>query len=111
LAINFKNGALRRCYLRIAGIVAAMSGRWVISNRFFPIQWNYRYFLSLLVCYGITCWMQTRVIFGNISWGWSFLLRSLFALFFLIFAWFTLYRESRNIVTSSVQPLKKKIIR
>ncbi len=111
LLLTSKFGLYGAVISELLGYVVAMSGRWFISNRFFPIQWHYRYFLSLLVCYGITAWLQTRIIFGNYPWVWSFLLRLLLTLIFLVFAWFTLDRESKNIITSSIQPLKKRMIR
>lgn len=63
----------------LLGYVTAMCGRWFISDRFFPIQWNFRYFLFMLMIYGAAAFGQTKVIMSEMNWGISFLIRLLLA--------------------------------
>ncbi len=93
----------------LLGYVTAMVGRWAISNRFFPIAWNYRYFLLITAAYGLTAWFQTRIILSDLSWGWSFLFRLLPAAGFFVFSWLLLDRGSKAFLTDALRPVWERL--
>lgn len=63
----------------LLGYVTAMCGRWIVSDRLFPIQWDLRYFILMIALYGAAAFGQTKVILSDMAWGTSFLLRLLMA--------------------------------
>lgn len=109
LLLTPKFGLFGAVISELLGYITAMSGRWFISNRLFPIQWNYRYFLLIIAAYGITAWLQTLIILSDYAWGWSFLFRLLLAAAFLVFAWLKLDREAKVVLKTSVQPLLERM--
>ena len=63
----------------LLGYVTAMCGRWIVSDRLFPIRWDLRFFLVMIALYGGAAFGQTKIILGTMSWGISFLLRLMLA--------------------------------
>lgn len=59
----------------LLGYITAMCGRWIVSDRFFPIEWDHRYFILMIALYGAAAFGQTKVILSDMPWGISFLLR------------------------------------
>lgn len=83
----------------LLGYVTAMCGRWIVSDRLFPIHWNLRYFLLMIVLYGAAAFGQTRIILSDMPWAISFLLRLLLAGAVIGAGYLLLDRESRNTLT------------
>ena len=92
----------------LLGYVTAMCGRWIISDRFFPINWDLRYFLLMIALYGTAAFAQTKVILSNMSWGLSFLLRLLLAAIVICGGYFMIGREAKTTIHElSVKTLQK----
>lgn len=96
----------------LLGYITAMCGRWIISDRFFPINWNLRYFILMIVLYGAAAFVQTRIILGDLPWGLSFLLRLLLAAVVITGGYLFIDRESKitlkEIVANGVEKMKKR---
>ena len=92
----------------LLGYVTAMCGRWIVSDRLFPIDWNLRYFLLMIVLYGAAAFGQTKIILGEHPWGVSFLLRLVLAAVVIGGGYLLIDRESRSTLTGLV---RKVIVR
>lgn len=94
----------------LLGYVTAMCGRWIVSDRLFPLRWNLRYFLLMILLYGLAAYGQTIIIMGNMPWGLSFVLRLLLAAAVIGAGYLLIDRESkevlRNIINSTLSKMK-----
>ena len=93
----------------LIGYAAAMIGRWVVSNRLFPVRWNYRYFVLALGLYGIVAAIQTRIVLSDMNNLPSFLLRLALGILLILVLWFRLDQESRNTVIGLAEPVLMKV--
>lgn len=93
----------------LLGYAAAMCGRWIVSDRLFPIPWNHRYFLFMIAVYGIAAFFQTKIILGSQPWAVSFLLRLFLAAAVIILGWLTMDQGSRSDLTDIADSARKKI--
>lgn len=59
----------------LSGYAAAMIGRWIVSNRFFPVRWDLRFFLFAVGLYAAASALQTRLVFSSFAPPAAFLLR------------------------------------
>lgn len=66
------NGAV---LAELSGYAAAMIGRWIVSNRFFRVGWDIRFFLIAVGLYGAFSAVQTRLVFSPLPPAPAFLLR------------------------------------
>lgn len=95
----------------LLGYVAAMCGRWFVSDRFFPIRWNRRYFLLMLAAYAISAALQTKVILGNLSWFLSFGIRLLLAVVVIAIGFFALDGDSKAIFLPLLKTIPQRLKR
>ncbi len=93
----------------LLGYVTAMCGRWIVSDRLFPISWDHRCFILLIVLYGAAAFGQTGIILSDMSWALSFPLRLLMAAAVIGAGWFLIGRDAREIVFSIVSGVKTKL--
>lgn len=95
----------------LLGYVTAMCGRWIVSDRLFPINWDLRYFVVMIVLYGIAAYGQTRIILSDMNWGLSFLLRLLLAAVVVGGGYLLIDRESKqtlkDVLGKAVQKIRK----
>ena len=80
----------------LLGYVTAMCGRWIVSDRLFPIRWDLRYFLLMIALYGTAAFAQTKVILSDMPWALSFLSRLALAAAVIGFGYLLIDRESRR---------------
>ncbi len=96
----------------LLGYVTAMCGRWIVSDRLFPIQWNLRYFLFMIAVYAVAACFQTEIILGSQPWAVSFILRLLLAAAVILLGWFALDKGSRadliDITHSALRKIRKR---
>ena len=95
----------------LIGYAAAMLGRWMISDKLFPIQWNYRYFIFAILLYGIFASAQTWIVMSDLSASLSFLLRLLLGTLFIGLVWWRLDAESKKVVTQMGNDFLRKLKR
>ena len=95
----------------LLGYVTAMCGRWIVSDRLFPIRWDHRYFILMIILYGAAAFGQTKVILSDMNWGISFLLRLAIAAAVIAACYLllgeTARAELRSISASGLGKLKK----
>lgn len=93
----------------LLGYVTAMCGRWIVSDRLFPIDWNRRCFILLILLYGTAAFGQTKIILSNMSWALSFPLRLLMAAAVIGSSWILIGKDAREIIQSIISNVKAKI--
>lgn len=94
----------------LIGYGAAMVGRWLISDRLFPVNWHRGYFVSTVALYLLFATVQTRIIMSNnIPAGISFLIRLISALIFITLSWFLMDRTSRQTILSEIHSFSAKV--
>ena len=93
----------------LLGYVTAMCGRWIVSDHLFPIRWNFRYFLLMIVLYGSAAFGQTRIIMGNMPWGISFFLRLALAAIVIGVGYLLIDRESKAVLKNIVSNVRNKV--
>lgn len=96
----------------LLGYVTAMCGRWIVSDRLFPVNWDLRYFIVMIGLYGAAAFGQTRIILSDMPWELSFLLRLMMAAAVVGIGWLMLDRQSkstlRDIAGSVMMKLRNK---
>ena len=80
----------------LLGYVTAMCGRWIVSDRFFPIEWDHRFFILMIALYGAAAFGQTKVILGDMPWGISFLLRLVMAVLVIGCGYLFIGRDAKS---------------
>ena len=93
----------------LLGYVTAMCGRWIVSDRLFPVNWDLRYFILMIVLYGAAAYGQTRIILSDLPWLISFLLRLVIAAVLIAGGFFLMDRESRKTMLDLVRGAAEKI--
>jgi len=93
----------------LIGYAAAMVGRWIISNHFFPIRWNYQYFSRAVIFYSLFASAQTFIIFSDLTWLWGFLIRSGLGIIFIIILWNSMDSVSKKTILNILNNFLKKI--
>lgn len=93
----------------LLGYVTAMCGRWIVSDRLFPIGWDLRYFILMILLYGAAAFGQTKVILGSMPWGVSFLLRVLMAAAVIVPGYFLLDADSKTTLTDLIKSAAARI--
>ncbi len=95
----------------LLGYAAAMIGRWIVSDRLFPIQWDHRYFIFMIAVYGVAAFFQTKIILGNQPWAVSFVLRLILAAAVILLGWLAMDKGARNNLIDIAKTVKEKIPR
>ena len=54
-------------FAELIGYAAAMIGRWIVSDRLFPIRWDRRFFILAIALYALCAGVQTRLVFSEIG--------------------------------------------
>lgn len=93
----------------LIGYATAMIGRWIISNRFFPIPWNYQYFSRAIVFYSLFALAQTFIIFSDLTWLWSFLTRLGLGIIFIVLLWKSMDLVSKKTIINILNNFLKKL--
>ncbi len=93
----------------LLGYVTAMCGRWIVSDRLFPIDWDHRCFFLLIALYSAAAFGQTKIILSEMSWGLSFSLRLLMAAVLIGTGWVMIGKDARDIIYSIMHSVKAKI--
>ena len=93
----------------LLGYVTAMCGRWIVSDRLFPIRWNFRYFLLMMVLYGAAVFGQTKIILSDLPWLLSFLLRLLLAAIVIGGGYLLIDREAKSKLKEIIGSLMTKL--
>ena len=111
LILTPKMGLYGAVIAELLGYVTAMGGRWIVSNRLFPIRWNYRYFWGMVLLYCVSATLQTSLILSDYPSGISFLLRFILAAGFFAAAWLTMDADAKAILISILNQAKGKLSR
>ena len=90
----------------LLGYVTAMCGRWIVSDRLFPVKWDLRYFILMILLYGAAAFAQTKIILSDMNWGLSFLLRLLLAAAVIGAGFILIDKESRRTLQSLLLKVK-----
>ena len=93
----------------LLGYVTAMCGRWIVSDRLFPIDWDHRCFILLIALYGAAAYGQTRIILSDMPWALSFPLRLLMAATVIGAGWLLIGKDAREIIGSIISNVKAKL--
>ncbi len=93
----------------LLGYVTAMCGRWIVSDRLFPIEWDLRYFILMIVLYSAAAYGQTRIILSEMPWGISFLLRLLLAAAVIAGGYLMIDEQSKRTMRDIVKNVLSKI--
>ena len=62
-------------FAELIGYAAAMIGRWIVSDRLFPIRWDRRFFILAIALYALCAGVQTRLVFSALDPALAFALR------------------------------------
>lgn len=93
----------------LLGYVTAMCGRWIVSDRLFPIQWDHRYFILMIALYGAAAFGQTKVIMSEMAWAPSFLLRLLMAVAVIGCGYLFISRDAKETLRSLISAIPEKL--
>ena len=93
----------------LLGYMTAMCGSWIVSDRLFPIRWDFRYFILMIVLYGVAAFGQTKVILNTMPWMVSFLLRLLMAASVILGGWLMLGNDARRTLLDIAGSARKKV--
>ncbi len=93
----------------LLGYVTAMCGRWIVSDRLFPIDWDLRCFIGIIALYGAAAFGQTKIILSSMSWGVSFLLRLVLAAIVIGGGYLLIGKEARATLHDIVEGGKQKL--
>ena len=93
----------------LLGYVTAMCGRWIVSDRLFPVNWDLRYFILMIVLYGAAAYGQTQIILSDLPWLLSFLLRLVIAAVLIAGGFFLMDSESRKTMLDLIRGAAEKI--
>lgn len=93
----------------LLGYVTAMCGRWIVSDRLFPISWKLRYFITMIILYGAAAYGQTRIILSDLPWMLSFLLRLLLAAAVIGGGYVMIDSEAKLSLAEIIQNARKKV--
>lgn len=88
------NGAV---FAELVGYATAMIGRWIVSNRLFPVKWRFGFFTLAIALYGLGAMAQTRLIFADLPILTAYALRITVTLAFLAILWFAQGNDCRSI--------------
>lgn len=88
------NGAV---FAELAGYASAMIGRWIVSDRLFPVRWRFGFFALAIALYGLGASAHTRLIFTELPVLSAYALRMAVTLAFLVILWFAQGDDSRKI--------------
>lgn len=62
-------------FAELIGYASAMIGRWIVSDRLFPIRWDRRFFILAIALYALCAGVQTRLVFSALDPALAFALR------------------------------------
>lgn len=102
-------GMLGAVFAELIGYATAMIGRWLVSNRLFPVKWDVRFFVIAIGLYIGGSALQTRLIFSDLAIGASFALRAAIAVGYGLALWWLMGSDCRHVVCNIANGMIRKV--